>query len=204
MRNRILLAFCVLLCAVAVADVNIIGSISQATRSFLDDGNYQISFGGAAPAVNLVPTMTGNTSPTGTCSASSTLGGDYDAWAAFNQDNLNNKSFFTASGGVPAWLQYQFGDGAKIVTRYTIKTRYSEDVTGRKPQDFNLSGSTNGTDWVVLDEKAGQFSVDTTLASQTYTTTNQTAYEYYRLNVSTNWGNAYLAIGELELWGYTP
>ncbi|AEV97065.1 hypothetical protein A4D02_18145 [Niastella koreensis] len=95
----------------------------------------------------------------------------------------NNKSTkYYRSGRNALWVQYKSTVPA-IVVKYTITS--ANDVPGRDPRDWNLQGSNNGADWTTLDTRTGE-SFATRLLTNTYTFTNTTPYQYYRLNITNN------------------
>jgi len=147
---------------------------------------------------NAVPIMTSNTTPSGVASASDYFGGGYEAFRAFDHDNSSEFCWFSNPGALPKWLQYQFTSG-KVITRYDIYTR-NGDLGGRKPKNWTLSGSNDGTNWTTLDTQTNQFDATGTVDSNSYSVSNSTSYTYYRLNISADWGDSYMGIGELELY----
>jgi hypothetical protein len=95
----------------------------------------------------------------------------------------NNKSTkYYRSGRNVLWVQYR-STAPAIVVKYTLTS--ANDVPGRDPRDWNLQGSNNGTDWTTLDTRTGE-SFATRLLTKTYTFTNTTGYQYYRLNITNN------------------
>jgi hypothetical protein len=95
----------------------------------------------------------------------------------------NNKSTkYFRSGRNALWLQYQSTVPA-IVVKYTITS--ANDVPGRDPRDWTLQGSNNGIDWTTLDTRTTE-SFASRLLTKTYTFSNTTPYQYYRLNITNN------------------
>jgi hypothetical protein len=95
----------------------------------------------------------------------------------------NNKSTkYYRSGRNVLWVQYQSPVPA-IVVKYTITS--ANDVPGRDPRDWNLQGSGNGIDWTTLDTRTTE-SFASRLLTKTYTFSNTTPYQYYRLNITNN------------------
>jgi hypothetical protein len=128
---------------------------------------------------DLIPVMTGYTTPSGVASSSSDLpGSGWEAWRAF--DGITDVGFWTTAPGVnpPAWLSYQFA-AAQIVTAYWVFIDNTSPDS--RPKDFTFEGSNNGSTWTVLDTQTNQnFLTD----GNFYTISNSTAYLYYRINIS--------------------
>jgi len=141
----------------------------------------------------IIPQMTSNTTPQGVASASSYYS-PHQAWYAFDHTiGASNKWLANTSAG---WLQYEFPT-AEIITQYTIQEP-NEGLNSRMPKDWTFKGSNNGSDWDILDtitDETGWIQNE----KRTYNFSNSTAYKYYRLDVSANNGDTYLAIGELEM-----
>jgi len=146
---------------------------------------------------DLIPDMTSNTAPSGTASASDTIGGDRIAFRAFDDSNVdaNTDCWHSANVAHPHWVRYQF-TSAKTIAKYTVSAR---DGGTNAPEDFTFEGSDNGSDWDVLDTISGE----DTWASQetkTYYVDTPASYTYYQLNISKSIsGDNYVAVGEMEM-----
>lgn len=127
----------------------------------------------------------------GTATASST--GDGAAGYAF--DTNPGSRWHAASTAVPQWLQYDFGAGvAQTIKRYGVTS--SSDSPGRDPSAWQLQASQDGSNWVALDSRGGQafaFKYQT----RYYDIANNTAYRYYRFNIT---GGADVQVAELGLY----
>src|SRR5689334_2911310 len=64
----------------------------------------------AGCTTNLVPPMTGPSTPGGMVTRSGDYSGSYPAWKAF--DASPSSMWISAVNQTPAWIGYQFGDGA--------------------------------------------------------------------------------------------
>lgn len=138
-------------------------------------------------------TMTGNAAPSGVVSASSN---DTNAWTAFNKDSA--LTFWSPSSALPQWLEYQF-TAPVAVSAYGISICYDPDTA---PSSWTLEGSTNGTDWVVLDTQTSVINVPEAGYDQLMFLLDEVAtYEYFRLNVSEVATVTTLEIYELFLIG---
>jgi len=91
------------------------------------------------------------------------------------------------ASGTTAWLQYYFRGIAKIVVRYDLSS--ANDVPGRDPKSWQFQGSHDGTNWTALDTRTGETFATRFLTKQ-YPISNTIGYEYYRLNITTNNGDA--------------
>ncbi len=101
------------------------------------------------------------------------------------------------------WLQYEFAQGeAWAITHYSLIS--AEDVPERDPKDWQLQGSEDGATWVTLDEQHDQ-TFTARNETRTFELINQTAYPYYRLNVTANHGAPGLQLSGMRLltvaWG---
>ena len=102
---------------------------------------------------------------------------------------------------------YDFaGTTAFAINKYTITT--ANDNPTRDPRDWTLQGCQgtcavgSGTGWVTLDTRTGQFANAARFQTNTYTFTNTTAYQQYRLRVTANNGASLrLQIAEIQLFG---
>lgn len=102
-------------------------------------------------------------------------------------DNILSTRWVTSVNG-PAWLQYDYGtNNKKTVNGYTLTS--ASDTPQRDPKDWEFQGSNNGTTWTTLDTRTGE-AFTNRLENKTYSFTNTTPYQYYRLNVTANSGGA--------------
>jgi hypothetical protein len=145
--------------------------------------------------VQLVPTMTSNTAPSGVASAQNIYNNDstYAAWKAFDNDvnTYWNNLAQGDGGGLPVWLKYDFGSAnAKIVHSYFMNLyNYSNS--------WDFQGSNDNSAWTTLDSQTNQTGGD-----HTYNISNTTAYRYYRINFTySNHVQGYANVKTLEMWG---
>lgn len=154
---------------------------------------------GSDAAVDVIPTMTSNTAPSGVASASSEQDSSKAAWKAFDKVNT---SVWQVSSGTTGWLQYQFAT-SQVITKYTIVAGEGAGFSSNNaPQAWTFLGSATGAfagEETTLDTQTAQTSWSGA-GSNTYTFANSTAYAYYRLNITTGVGGA-LLIGELSMFG---
>jgi len=144
--------------------------------------------------IDVIPTMTSNTAPSGTVSASSasTSGTEY---RVFDKNKTN--TWLTASGQKTGWIQYKFPSMARV-NRYGI-TPQSSALT-RSPKKWSLLGSNTGLfngEEVVLDSRINETSWSA--GTKYFDFNNNSEYQYYRLSIEENNGDtSYVGFNELE------
>lgn len=106
------------------------------------------------------------------------------------------------TGGVSGeWVQLQL-PVAIVLTSYTLTGRESA-VSSQNPKNWTLFGSNNGTTWSSIDTRSGITSWSgQNFGTVSYSLTNSTAYNYFRLVISANQGSAGVALSEWALFGY--
>ncbi len=166
------------------------------------DTSYKVSIGTSNPTgtfevatLQALGTYGSDVSNNGTATASSTYT-TYTANRAFDNDNstqwLNNAI-------LPSWIQYDLGSGnEKRVAKYRI---YFSDPSSfdHAPSSWTFQASTNGSTWITLDTRTGQSW--TYNSWKEFTFSNNTPYQYYRINISDNQGSSdnYVQINETEM-----
>jgi hypothetical protein len=180
--------------------------LSYVDASLTDGTTYYYTvtttYGGVAgpssAAVSAVPVASSTLvrrSVNGTSAASSVGNSAQTDVQAFDQ-NISTKWITNATA--TGWLQYQFGNGsAWTVIQYQITS--ANDVPARDPMNWQILGSNDGSRWAVLDTRAGQVFSSRNL-TETYNSTNPSAYRFYRLNVTANSGDTYLQLAEFALF----
>jgi subtilisin family serine protease len=129
-------------------------------------------------------------------------------------DNLMTSTNFSKwcvtsapSASVPISTVYDFaGTTAFAITSYTVTT--ANDVPNRDPKDWTFQGCQSscsvGSDsgWVTLDTRTGQFANAARFQTNTYSFTNSTAYQQYRLRITANNGATNrLQLAEIQMFG---
>jgi hypothetical protein len=149
----------------------------------------------------------GTASGTGVaCAATETVAQAYDdlmTSTAFSKWCVTS----APSTAVPISTAYHFaGSTALVVTSYTITT--GNDGSDRDPRDWTFQGCQNSctvgsdTGWITLDTQTGQFANAARYQTNSYTISNATAYQQYRLRVTANSGSSNLfQITELQFFG---
>ncbi|HHW00552.1 MAG TPA: hypothetical protein GXX36_13465 [Clostridiaceae bacterium] len=119
----------------------------------------------------------------------------YETAAKAFDDNVSTKWLSVNSTG---WIQYDFpGTEAYAVSSYTITS--ANDVPGRDPKNWTLKGSNDGVNWTVVDTRSYE-SFDSRFQTKTFSFTNNTAYQMYRLEITANNGDAHLQLAEIEMF----
>lgn len=139
--------------------------------------------------------MTSNVLPVPqVASATNELAG-YEAWHNF--DSLTTDGALFAAGTLTGFWKIDLGSGNnKIVGRYGV---VAGSVIGRCPKNFTLQGSTNNTNWDILNTQTNQTGWGVYEKRQ-YAILSPASYRYYKLDVTANDGNVtYTHMNELEL-----
>lgn len=136
-----------------------------------------------AAAMDMHPQMTADSMPSGyVASASSSAGAGYEAYRAFDSAySPTTNGWMTAAGEFNGALTIAL-PAPMGISRYII---IPSGTSGTPPKDFTLEGSTDGTNWTVLDAQTGI--VDWTAGSNEFglnITKLAGMYSQFRLNVS--------------------
>lgn len=70
-----------------------------------------------------------------------------------------------------------------VVNAYTLTS--ANDAPERDPRDWNLAGSNDGSNWTIIDQQSDQ-QFSGRQQTRQFNTNNNTAYTYYRLNITSN------------------
>jgi hypothetical protein len=131
-------------------------------------------------AVNLIPAMTSNTTPSGTVSASSGTTGSFPIWHAFNQA----AGVWYSDSADSQWITYAFDENVTVETM-TLKATDTADYP-RCPNTFTLVGSATGAftgEEALLLTANGEHSF-TAGSSNTWTLDTTGSFQYYKLNIT--------------------
>ena len=110
-------------------------------------------------------------------------------------DGNNNSKYLT--GNRQTWIKFITNE-PQIVKRYTLVS--GNDAPERDPKDWNLEASTDGENWVILDERRNM-AFGGRKAESRFDVNNDTMYQYYRLNVLNNNGSNLFQLSEWTLFG---
>ncbi|RHW42855.1 glycoside hydrolase family 92 protein [Neobacillus notoginsengisoli] len=94
-----------------------------------------------------------------------------------------------------AWLQFSFAESENIV-KYALTS--ANDAPGRDPQDWTLSGSNDGVNWVELDKRSGQ-KFASRFERKLYEFENKDKYLHYRVTITKNNGDGLTQLAEVAL-----
>lgn len=129
------------------------------------------------------PTMTSNTTPIGTASASSEANSENAAWCGLDK---NSGTKWTPNG-TTGWIAYEFPSTSEVIEEYKI-TGCISGQENMAPKDWTFDGY-NGSSWTTIDTQTSQTSW-TAGEERTYNSfVNSTAYQKYRINVTANNGH---------------
>lgn len=128
-----------------------------------------------------VPTMTSNTTPSGTCSSKTTAGGAYPAWKAFDKDN--SSIWASATNPSDDYLRYMFASAVKVRV-VKIRTIYSGSLR-LKTLSIQASNNNFGNSEVLIPTETlvnqnvvnYTYIVDPTMAYYSYGLENLTTYQ---------------------------
>lgn len=111
-------------------------------------------------------------------------------------DGKNDTKYL--AGHNTTWMMFKTNDPA-IVTRYSLTS--ANDAPDRDPKDWTLEASSDGQNWVTLDQRSN---ITFPLRYQTQTfeiADNNELYQYYRLRVTKNNGATIFQLAEWTLFG---
>ncbi|MGG7463969.1 GH92 family glycosyl hydrolase [Plantibacter sp. YIM 135347] len=177
-----------LLALVVAASAAASGLVIAAPANAASDATFWSSFESADPQPADSKPFGQQTNVTGSRFAAGSLLGSVDqvTFSAQNtpnevaanlaDGNVNSKWLAFASAG---WVAYHLKT-PQVVRGYSLTS--ADDAPGRDPRNFQIEGSTNGTDWVAIDAQTDQ-SFSDRKTTKSYTAANETAYPWYRLNV---------------------
>ncbi|KID57453.1 hypothetical protein JF50_09635 [Pseudoalteromonas luteoviolacea] len=111
---------------------------------------------------------------------------------AFDNNNYSKWLTFSSSG----WISYQFSQPQKV-TSYSITS--ANDAPSRDPQDWQLQGSNDGINWVVLDTRYNQ-SFNDRYQTKQFTVANPQSFAFVKVDVSSTNGANILQIAEIEMF----
>ncbi|MEC5146038.1 discoidin domain-containing protein [Chitinophaga sp. 212800010-3] len=108
-------------------------------------------------------------------------------------NNINTK--FLLFNFTNVWAQLDFAT-PQFTGAYTMTS--ANDAPGRDPKNWEIQGSNNGVDWVVLDSRNNE-SFPSRFQTKKYTFDNKQAFKSYRLNITANWGDGLFQLAEWRL-----
>ena len=133
----------------------------------------------------LIPVMTSNFIPSGSCTASHTYKG-YDPYFAFTTSHPHNKAKYQSMWyshviDQDTWLQYTF-PAPVLAANASIEGTIWEDKWPMGPQNFKIEGSNDGTTWTTLYSR-NKYLAYTIGQSQTFPLSGDVAYTHFRIYI---------------------
>jgi hypothetical protein len=139
------------------------------------------------------PTNVAN--PQGSIAVSNTNSPAAEAKEKAFDGNSDTKWLIFANSG---WLQYQFAENkSSIVNSYTLTS--ANDAAERDPKAWKLQGSDDGINFITLDNRSDE-TFSSRFQTRTFNFDNNTAYKYYRLDITQNNGGGLLQLADLKLF----
>lgn len=126
--------------------------------------------------------------------ASSQYNDEHAPQFAFDGD-LNTK--WASRGTGNQWLQVKFPD-LTICNAAKITSRNDGDFNNQAPKNFEIQGSLDGEAWETLTTEEG-ITWTTRGQTQIFRFENETAYQYYRLQIAACNGGADYSLGEFSI-----
>ena len=114
---------------------------------------------------------------------------DYNTGSKF----LNSHTSISESA--PVWVSFEIRKEA-VVRTYMIAS--ANDSPNRDPKAWTLYGSADNQEWNELDSQTNQ-SFSKRYEEKVYTFENETAYKYYKLEISANHGEGMTQFSELQI-----
>lgn len=110
-------------------------------------------------------------------------------------DNDIGTKFLIFDFKAPAWIQLKYPD-QRQAGAYTLTS--ANDAPGRDPKDWQILGSDDGVNWVLLDTRTNE-SFPNRHQTKKYTFSNKVPYSYYRFNILANNGDGLFQLAEWRL-----
>jgi len=134
--------------------------------------------------------------------------GDGTGAASKTFDDNTDTEGWGNNNSLPTWLKYDFGaSNEKTITKYTLFR--STNQTGGwnsdnySPKNWTIEGSNDNSNWTTVDTQTNQL-VSPGAAKSEYTFSNDTAYRYYRINISAAYSGTWINITEVEMMESLP
>lgn len=147
-----------------------------------------------------VPTMTSDTTPSGTTTASSVIAANFAAWKAFDGTYAGETNAWGGmANAINQWVAYQFTQDV-MVKKAELHQRGSD--TNLSTKDFKIQASSDGTTWV--DLSGTETMPNQTSAGKTLSLTNANSnskYNRFRLFLLDAGYGTVPGIGELQFYG---
>lgn len=153
-------------------------------------------------------TMTGATSPTPYVASASSeywepgTGVNFYAYRAFDGAVGVLKYWLNDGLTQAGWVKIDLGSGnEKVLHNYSVQVNTIPEPT-RAPKVWTVQGSNDDATWSTLDTVTGQTDWSSGETRDFICDIKNTAYRYFRINITENNGDTYLQLAELYLYGY--
>lgn len=98
------------------------------------------------------------------------------------------------------WLKYTMSQPV-VIKRYALTS--ANDADGRDPQNWTFQGSNDGSTWTTIDTRTGE-SFESRFQTKVYDFANDTAYSYYKLDITLNHGEGIVQLADWLLSNGDP
>ncbi|WP_344111964.1 GH92 family glycosyl hydrolase [Kribbella alba] len=123
-------------------------------------------------------------------------GGGEIATNAADGDKFTKWLVFEPTG----WLTYETSAPVTI-RKYALTS--ANDADGRDPKNWTVSGSNDGTTWTTLDTRTNE-NFETRFQTKEYTFANDTAYKFFKLDITQNHGEGIVQLADWYLSNGAP
>lgn len=115
---------------------------------------------------------------------------------AFNGINTDANSWATINNSPTGWIQIDYGTVKLANVVYVTNRNNTVDFATSSPKDFNILGSNDGVNFDKIAEIKNQINWTQNQTRKFYIS-NSKNYRFYRLEILSNNGATYTAIGEI-------
>ena len=143
--------------------------------------------------------MTSNETDEWLITSSSCIGGK-ETFYVFNEEYTGNGWQSDHYTSPPQWIQWQNKLRKSKIRSYSIQAA-NEDPSNMTPRNWELQGSNNGSDWVIVDERTDGITNATALGTYTFECQNPGSYSYYRLYMKEPFPTGYSIVGQIKAYG---
>ncbi len=152
--------------------------------------------GATALTIANIPTMTSNSAPSGTASASSGGTVGTEAWRAFDKITTAGNGWQSPGGqNTNQWLRYDFTAAVFI---HTLSINNTPAGVNHSVKDCRLEYSDNGSSW----SSGFTFTLPPTTADYTFDIAIAGRHRYWRLFMLNNYSTSQMGICEMQLTGF--
>lgn len=111
-----------------------------------------------------------------------------------------NNGWITNGGALPQWIKIEFPQAVTLKS-YAIVPWYVDNYPSRTPKTWTLEGSNDDAAWTTLDTQTNFTTWVSATERTSFSTSNTTAYKFYRWTFTANNGNTYTGVGGIWLYG---